>query len=490
VNAQVLPGRANHLLPRATQSKGHRGFRMGAGGCSCSPSIRGQITHKIPESSGNRAAHGAAIENTVDYHYQQYRVLRMPLIARTVVVSALIFGSIAACASGSTPSDGPPFPTEIAKQAIENYKRNAYREYSACLVAAEQLDAAVAAFVANPTEATHKSAKDAWIAARVLYGPSEAHRLYNGPIDNDKTGPESRVDGWPLDESYIDYTRESATSGLVNDGSKPITTQLLIDQNEKGGDDAITTGWHAIEFLLWGQDDIKSGTGAGKRPYTDFKDGGTASNQGRRREYLVAATRLLVEDLRGVKQAWDPAKANGFANQFGVEALNPTTTKDPTTDAVGSLLKAVGSMAKAELSGERMTVAFKNRSQEDEQSCFSDTSATDMLGNGLGLQNLWLGRYGTNDGIGLDDVVKTVNPLLASKTTKDLAEAVTQLQALETLQDQGTPIDVIIESADDMPGRVAMLRAIKSLKLVGDDIEEVIKTLGLKVQLGKPTVIL
>jgi putative iron-regulated protein len=414
----------------------------------------------------------------------------MSSFARSLVTATLILGAFAACAADTGQNEGPPFPSGVGKQAIENYKRNAYSEYGTCLAAAERLEVAVNAFAADPTEATHKAAKEAWIAGRVVYGPSEAHRLYNGPIDNDKTGPESRINGWPLDESYIDYTREVATSGLVNDISKPITAELLIEQNEKGGDDAITTGWHAIEFLLWGQDDDKPGSGAGKRPHTDFIDGGTASNQGRRREYLVAATKLLVEDLRGVKQAWDPAKADGFANRFGITSQNPTSENDPLKDAVGSLLKAIGSMAKAELSGERMTVAFKNRSQEDELSCFSDTTATDILGNGIGLQNLWLGRYGSNDGIGLDDTIKQLNPTLASKTTKDLAEAVTQLQALQTLQDQGTPIDVIIESADDAPGRVAMLRAIKSLKLVGDDIEEVIKTLGLKIQLGKPTVIL
>jgi putative iron-regulated protein len=410
----------------------------------------------------------------------------MKVLLSRLSVSGLLLTAALACSSNAQPDAGG-FPVAIGKQAINTYKKNVFAEYGACLDAATKFDLAVDQFTGSPTEATHRAVKDAWIAARVVYGPSEAHRLYNGPIDNDKTGPEPQMNGWPLDESFIDYTREVATSGLVNDTSKAISPAFLAEQNEKGGDTAITTGWHALEFLLWGQDDAKPGTGAGKRPYTDFVDGGTAKNQDRRRAYLEAAAHLLIEDLGAVKDAWDPAKPDSFAGKFGIASQNPESEKDATKDAIGSLLKALGSMSKAELSGERMTVAFKNRSEEDEHSCFSDTTATDILGNGIGVQNVWLGRYGSNDGVGLDEVVKAVNPALAEKTTKDLADAITQLQALKVLQDQGTPVDVILLAADGSPGRVAMLAAVKSLKLVGDDVEEAIKALGLKIELTKPT---
>jgi putative iron-regulated protein len=201
----------------------------------------------------------------------------------------------------------------------------------------------------------------------------------------------------------------------------------------------------------------------------------------------VAASELLVDDLTSVKDAWDPAKPGNFAGKFGIVSQNPEAEADPVKDAIGSLMKALGSMTKAELSGERMTVAFKNRSEEDEHSCFSDTTASDILGNGIGVQNIWLGRYGANDGVGLDEVVRAVNPALAEKTTKDLASAIVELQKLKVLQDQGTPIDVILQEADDAPGRKAMLAAIKSLKLVGEDIEESLRALGLKIQLEKPS---
>jgi putative iron-regulated protein len=392
-----------------------------------------------------------------------------------------------ACSSTAEPPKPTGFPSELAKRGIENYKANTLREYQAVLAAAKKVQTAVDAFVAAPTEATHKAAKDAWIEARVIYGPSEAHRFYGGPIDDEKTGPEGQINAWPLDESTIDYTRETPDSGIVNDTSKTITKEFLAEQNEKGGDTAITTGWHAIEFLLWGQDDTEPGKGAGKRAVADFQDGSNAKNQARRRAYLKAATDLLVDDLESLVKAWTPSEPDSFAKRFGVTAADPTVEADPTKEAVGSLLRAMGSMAKAELSGERMTVAFKNRSEEDEHSCFSDTTATDILGNGLGLENLWLGRYASSDGVGLDEVVRAVNPTLAEKTTQDMATMVAKLQALKTLQDNGSPIDVLLQAPDSDAGRVKMLEAIKALKVIGEDVEAAVKALGLKVTLESPS---
>jgi len=389
-----------------------------------------------------------------------------------------------ACGSDdAAPTTSKSFPSEIATRAIADYKKNALANYDDVLAAAKALKTAVDAFVATPNEATLEAARKAWIAARVPYGPSEAHRFYDGPIDNPDTGPEGEINGWPLDEFHIDYTRDTPTSGMINDTKVEIAKEAIADANEREGEKAITSGYHAIEFLLWGQDDVRPGMGAGKRPYTDFVDGGTASNQARRRAYLKAVTELLVEDLESVRAEW----AGAFAAKFGVEPLDKATEPDAKKEAVGKLLRAIGSLAKAELSGERMTVAFKNRSQEDEHSCFSDTTATDLLGNGIGIENVWLGRYGVFDGVGLDEVVKTADAQLATKTTADVAAAVAKLRKLDELQKAGTPIDVVLAAADGSEGRTAMLEAIKALKLVADDVEKSAAALGLSVQIEKPS---
>ena len=79
------------------------------------------------------------------------------------------------------------------------------RAYEASLDSATELDAAIDAFLADPTEETLEAAKQAWLAARDDYGLTEAFRFYGGPIDNETDGPEGLINAWPLDEVYIDY---------------------------------------------------------------------------------------------------------------------------------------------------------------------------------------------------------------------------------------------------------------------------------------------
>lgn len=396
--------------------------------------------------------------------------------------------AVFACSAESSSPSKSGFPEDVATNAIANYKKIVFANYSDSLSTAKTLQAAIDAFVSNPTAATLEAAKKAWIEARVPYGFTEAFRFYDGPIDNPETGPEGRINGWPLDEFEIDYTRDTPNSGLISDTSIPdLTKEVIAEENEKKGEKAITSGWHAIEFLLWGQDDDKPGTGPGKRPYTDYVPGSAAANQARRQTYLRNVTQLLVDDLESVQVQWDPAATGKFASAFGVVASDPAAEPNAKKEVIGKLLRAIGSMAKAELSGERMTVAFKNRSQEDEHSCFSDTTATDMLGNGIGIENVWLGRYGSVDDVGIEDVVKAVDPALATKTTADVADSVAKLRKLKDLQDSGTPIDVILQAGDDTEGRKAMLEAIKALKVVGDDVEKAASALGLTITLEAPT---
>ena len=57
-----------------------------------------------------------------------------------------------------------------------------------------------------------------------------------------------------------------------------ITAEALTAANEEGGETNISTGWHAIEFLLWGQD--LSATGPGARPATDYTTAPNAERRG------------------------------------------------------------------------------------------------------------------------------------------------------------------------------------------------------------------
>ena len=124
----------------------------------------------------------------------------------------------------------------------------------------------------SPTRPTENldAAKEAWLTARDEYGPTEAFRFYGGPIDNEETGVEGLVNAWPLDEAYIDYVDGDPEAGIVNnpDEHPTIDADALVAANEQGGEANVSTGWHAIEFLLWGQD--LSADGPGARPVEDY----------------------------------------------------------------------------------------------------------------------------------------------------------------------------------------------------------------------------
>lgn len=154
-----------------------------------------------------------------------------------------------------------PFPTEIATQVISDYSKHVYNTYAELLVANKKLEAALVTFTKSPSQETHDAAKAAWIEARRVYSPTEAFRFYGGPIDDAETGPEGLMNAWPLDEAYVDYVKEDPKAGIINNPKlyPKITKEVLVSLNEKDGEKNISTGYHAIEFLLWGQDlDLKS----------------------------------------------------------------------------------------------------------------------------------------------------------------------------------------------------------------------------------------
>ena len=194
----------------------------------------------------------------------------------------------------------------------QQYAALVHANYEDVLSTAKALQTMVDAFLAAPAAATQDAAKKAWLAAREAYGQTEAFRFYGGPIDSDN-GPEGRMNAWPMDESFVDGVKGKPNAGLVNNPKFKITAKNLMAQNERGGEENIATGWHAIEFFLWGQD--LSDTGPGSRSFEDFVDG-KAPNADRRRLYLKTAMDLLVSDAESLVKAWAPGVKNNYRAKY------------------------------------------------------------------------------------------------------------------------------------------------------------------------------
>jgi putative iron-regulated protein len=376
---------------------------------------------------------------------------------------ALVAGALVSLGCGGT----EPLRESKARPVVERYAALVNANYTEVVEKARALRTAVDAFVADPTEAKLTAARNAWLAARPSYGQSEAFRFYGGPIDDEDTGPEGRINAWPLDEAYIDAVEGAPTAGIINATNTyaQLDEELLKSLNERDGETNIATGYHAVEFLLWGQD--QSETGPGNRPASDFADGGTAPNAARRRTYLKLVADLLVKDLESVQAQWAPGGDN-YGKRF---------TALDAEEAVQRILTGMGSLSGAELSGERMTVAYDNKDQEDEHSCFSDNTLADVYANALGIQNVYLGRYGGQDGAGLDELVAQVDPALDKKMKEQLEASLTAIQAIPG------PFDQAILGTDNRPGRQKVKAAVEALRAQTETLVDVATALGIELNL-------
>lgn len=364
---------------------------------------------------------------------------------------------------------------------IENYVNLAHASFSDSLKTAQHLQRKINEFISKPSAETHQAAKQAWIAARIPYGQTEVFRFGNSNVDE----IEGSLNAWPLDEGLIDYVKadrydfdeanQFAQANIIA-GKEPITKELLRSYQEKGGAEAnVATGYHAIEFLLWGQDFNEDPKAAGQRPYTDFVvgDGCTNGNCERRAAYLSTATELVIDDLTQLVNDWASDKTDNYRQQF--LALDEK-------EALRRMLFGMGSLSLGELAGERMNVALLAHSQEDEHSCFSDNTHHDIAENARGIQNIFLGRYVASDGstvsgASLEQLAATKDSNTATKLAKALETTQASANEIVKAAEAGEPFDQQI-AAENSAGNERVKATIAALRAQTAEIEAVATVLG------------
>lgn len=354
-----------------------------------------------------------------------------------------------------------------------------------------KLQAAVDALVAAPSAQTLDAARKAWVAARVPYMQTEAFRFGN-PIVDDWEG---KVNAWPLDEGLIDYVADAyGTESPENElyvanvianktimiGGKSIdastiTPEFLAETLHEGGDVEanVATGYHAIEFLLWGQDLNGTGPGAGARPATDFDTKAcTGGNCDRRVAYLVAATNLLVDDLAFMADQW---KADGAARKAVQKDANQGLT---------AIFTGLGSLSYGELAGERMKLGLIVHDPEEEHDCFSDNTPASHYGDALGIQNVYLGTYTRTDGRVLkgpsvSDLVKAKAPETDQRVRASLSSTMAKMSAMVDRWKTKEAYDQMIGQGN-ADGNAVVQAVVDALVAQAKDFERAIASLDLK----------
>jgi len=383
----------------------------------------------------------------------------------SIMRSLLTFAAIGLMAG--TAFAQSPTPADV----VSAYADIAEAGYGDALSLAKALDTAIDGLIAAPSEATLNAARDAWRASRPAYQQTEAFRFGNAVVDD----WEGRVNAWPLDEGLIDYV--DAGYGTESDENTLYTANVIASPQitingaevdatnitpeflsgtlqEAGGIEAnVATGYHAIEFLLWGQDLNGTGPGAGGRPATDFDTANcTNGNCDRRSAYLKAASTLLVSDLEEMAANWaEGGAARVAANEGGVPAI----------------FTGLGSLSYGELAGERMKLGLLLHDPEEEHDCFSDNTYVSHLNDAVGIRNVYLGNYSRTDGTVVDGpsvsaLVAAADPALDTEIKGLLDDTLAKMNAVGARAEGGEAYDQMIGEGND-EGNAVVQAAIDAL---------------------------
>lgn len=407
------------------------------------------------------------------------RIMRRSLVA--AMAGAALFAG-AACAD--------PAPDVAA--VIKTYADIAEASYADAAAGARQLQAAVNTLIKEPTEANLKAAREAWKAARIPYMQTEGFRFGNKIVDD----WEGRINSWPLDEGLIDYvSTDYSNQSSANDlyvanviantsikiageevDTSKITRELLTDKLQEAGgvESNVATGYHAIEFLLWGQDLNGTGPGAGNRPATDYDvKNCTGGHCDRRAQYLQTATDLLADDLAWMAEQWKP---DGAARK--------AVLADNGQAGLVALFKGLGSLSYGEMAGERMKLGLLIHDPEEEHDCFSDNTHNSLYYDAVGIKNVYLGTYKRTDGTVISgpsasDLVRAKSPETDPRTRATLYATIDRMSAIVKHAEAGEAYDQLIGEGNT-EGNAIVEAAISALIAQAKELERGIAVLDLK----------
>lgn len=380
--------------------------------------------------------------------------------------------------------------TAAAQAVVNHYADLVLAVFSDAHHTAQQLQTAIHALLAKPSPETLKAAREAWLTARIPYTQSEVFRFGNPVVDE----WESQINAWPLDEGLIDYIGANYQPTLGNPAAKTniiantviqveddkldlkeLTADKLASLNQLGGYESnVTTGYHAIEFLLWGE---SQGNNAGKRPASDFQEGKgcTGGHCERRRAYLKIVADLLVSDLAEITAQWQPDIPDNYRAELVSES---------PASGLHKMLFGMMRLSTGVLAGERLQVALEDGSTGAAYDGFSDNTSKALSYNERGIRNLYLGEYqkmdgSTLNGPSLSSLTQSVAPALDKALKADLQNTETQIQALVSQTEHGSRFSQLAV-ASNPAGQTLIRNTINALTKQTTGIEQVARQLGLQ----------
>ncbi len=376
---------------------------------------------------------------------------------------------------------------------INHYADLAHAMYEDSLISARKLHQSAKALIKTPSEANLDATKAAWKEARAPYQQTEAYRFGNAIVDD----WEGKVNAWPLDEGLIDYV--SGAYGSESDENPYYTANIIANKKLKLSgreinasfinkqllsetlhefdeiESNVATGYHAVEFLLWGQDLNGTKAGAGKRPATDFNTNKcTNGNCDRRAAYLLALTDLLIDELEWMTAQW---------NESG--EARKTLISGSADKAIATIFTGMGSLAYGELAGERIKLGLMLHDPEEEHDCFSDNTHWSHFYDAKSIQNVYTGSYTRIDGSTING--PSVSDLVAAKDSdvdKDIKKRMDTMMAkmqvlVDSAEKENIAYDQLLAEGNEQGGKKIMA-VVDSLLETTKGIEKGINVLRLE----------
>ena len=411
---------------------------------------------------------------------------------KTAVTSLGLITFLSGCSTSQSTRDITQTKATTKSAVLNHYADIALATYTDSFNSAKSLHTAIEKLVSKPNKSTLESAKQAWLAARIPYMQTEAYRFGNSIVDD----WEGKVNAWPLDEGLIDYVDSSY--GLESEDNPLYTANVIANKSFKlsgntvdastinkellsevlheidGVEANVGTGYHAIEFLLWGQDLNGTNAGAGNRTAADFDINNCANtNCQRRADYIVTASSLMLDDL-----SW-------MVNQWQKDGEARIALLENETAGVSSILTGMGSLSYGEMAGERIKLGVLLHDPEEEHDCFSDNTHNSHYYNIQGIQNVYTGSYTNISGTKISgpSVSDLVNLIDKTANTELLAQIDNSLAAAKVLVDSAEQDGIFYDqllAEGNSAGNAKIMNVVNALLEQTKGIEKAVNVLGIQ----------
>lgn len=314
---------------------------------------------------------------------------------KIVLLSALALTSAMCMSSCSKDDEGGPSGSVTTTQVISGYVQSVVLpNLKALNDNATVMNISVEAFIAEKTQANLDAARKNWLSTRVAWEQSEA--MLFGPVEDNNFDP--RIDSWPVDFNAINQ---------VWNGTDEFTQPFVNAMADE------LKGFHPIEYILFGQN--------GDAKPADFTNP-------RQIEYLQAMSVNLKNITDSLYRDWTPAGDN-FAKELlsaGAGSQKYTSQKAAMIEIANAMIGIIG-----EVGDSKLKQPFLAKDPTQAESPFSKNSFTDFTNNITGAQNVYLGQFGSSQGVSLSGFVAQYNKDLDTRIKARLSAVISNLAGYE-----------------------------------------------------------